>query len=184
MAKLETRLNNVKIFTLYLLKNVNLPLDYVTIGEMLMRTDYILYLDFAEAFPQLLEGGLIEETGKNDRQEPLYSVTAKGRLVADELKSDLFPSVLDKSLACALQYLDFKARGVTVSCSSERQADATVNVTVTLKEKDKILLHATLNTDSDYHAQQMKEHFHEHPEIVYRGLIALMTGQVDYLYRS
>ena len=183
MGKLKTRLNNVKIFTLYLLKNVNLPLDYLTIGEMLMQTDYVMYLDFAEAFPHLTENGLIEEVGKNEQGDPLYAVTRRGCLVAEELKSDLFQSVLDKSLACALQYLDFRRRGVSVMCSSERQADTSVNVTVTLKEKDKILLQATVNTDSDYHAQQMKEHFHEHPEIVYRGLIALMTGQVDYLYK-
>lgn len=183
MGKLETRLNNVKIFTLYLLKNVNLPLDYITIGEMLMRTDYVMYLDFAEAFPQLLDAQLIEVSGKNEQDEPLYVITHRGCLVAEELKSDLFQSVLDKSLACALQYLDFKARGVSVTCSSERQADTTFNVTVTLREKEKILLCATINTDSEYHAQQMKEHFHEHPDIVYRGLTALMTGQVDYLYK-
>ena len=121
MGKLETRLNNVKIFTLYLLKNVNLPLDYLTIGEMLMRTDYVMYLDFAEAFPQLTDNGLIEEVGKNEQGDPLYAVTRRGCLVAEELKSDLFQSVLDKSLACALQYLDFRKRGVSVMCSSERQ---------------------------------------------------------------
>ncbi len=70
MGKLETRLNNVKIFTLYLLKNVNLPLDYLTIGEMLMRTDYVMYLDFAEAFPQLTDNGLSVKTSRATRSMP------------------------------------------------------------------------------------------------------------------
>ena len=76
-----------------------------------MRTDYVMYLDFAEAFPQLTDNGLIEEVGKNEQGDPLYAVTRRGCLVAEELKSDLFQSVLDKSLACALQYLDFRKHG-------------------------------------------------------------------------
>lgn len=184
MGKLASRLNNVKIFILYLLKNIGVPVDYVTLGEMIMRTDYVLYLDFAEAFPELHEKDLIAEDGKNDRGEPLYTVTQKGRLVAEELKSDLFRSILDKSLACALQYLDFKARGVVAECSSRRLPDTSYAVTVTLREGDKILLTATLNTDSAYHAEQMTEHFYENPEQTYKGLTALLTGQVDYLWNK
>jgi len=175
-------MNNVKIFVLYLMKNINYPLDFVTVNEIVMQTDYIMYLDFAEAFHQMLEGGLIVEDGKSDGGEPLYSVTHKGRLVADELKCDILPSILDKSLACALRYLDFRRRGVTVDCESERLMDQTFRVTVTLREKDKILLETTVNTDSEYHAKQMKQTFRDRPEVVYRGVLALLSGTVAFLY--
>jgi hypothetical protein len=35
--------------------------------------------------------------------------------VAEELKTDLLPSILDQSLRCALRYLDFRKRGVRIS---------------------------------------------------------------------
>ena len=51
--------NNVKIFVLYLLENINYPLDYCSINDIVMQTDYVMYLDFAEAFIEMLDGGLI-----------------------------------------------------------------------------------------------------------------------------
>ena len=114
MASPIGSMNNVKIFVLYLMRNINYPLDLVTVNDIVMQTDYIMYLDFAEAFHDMLDNGLIEEVGKNEAGEPLYSVTSRGAIVAEQLKSDLLPSILDHSLTCALRYLDFKRRGVRV----------------------------------------------------------------------
>ncbi len=175
-------MNNVKVFVLYLMKNINYPMDFVTINDVVMQTDYVMYLDFAEAFHQMLENELIVEDGTNENGDPLYSVTRKGRLVAEQLKCDILPSILDQSLTCALRYLDFRRRGVTVTCESERLQDQTFDVTVTLREQKKIILRTTINTDSEYHAQKMKETFHERPEVVYRGILALLTGTVGFLY--
>ena len=182
MASPIGSMNNVKIFVLYLMRNINYPLDFVTINDIVMQNDYIMYLDFAEAFHQMLDGELICEAGVNEQGDTLYAVTHKGEMVAEHLKSDLLPSILDKSLTCALRYLDFRRRGVTVSCSSERCGDQTFDVTVTLKEKDKVILCTTVNTDSEYHAQKMKQTFHERPEVVYRGVLALLSGTVGFLY--
>ena len=44
---------NVKIFVLYLMQNVGYPLDFLTINDMIMQTDYVAYLDFAETFSKL-----------------------------------------------------------------------------------------------------------------------------------
>lgn len=175
-------MNNVKIFVLYLMKNINYPMDYVTVNEVVMQTDYVMYLDFADAFHQMLESDLIRVDGQNEAGDELYSVTRKGRLVAEQLKCDILPSILDQSLTCALRYLDFRQRGVTVDCESQRMPDQTFDVTVTLKEKDKVILCTTVNADSEYRAQQMKRHFREHPEVVYRGILALLTGKVGFLY--
>lgn len=177
-------MNNVKIFVLYLMKNINYPMDYVTINEVVMQTDYVMYLDFDEAFHQMLEGELITEDGKNELGDTLYSVTRKGRLVAEELKSDLLPSILDKSLTRALQYLDFRRRKITVDCESMRCPDQTFDVTVYLKEKGKIILTTTVNVDSEYRALQMKKNFRERPDVIYRGIIALLSGKVEFLYDS
>ena len=140
-------MNNVKIFVLYLMKNINYPMDFTTINDVVMQTDYVMYLDFAEAFQQMLENELIVEDGKNENGDPLYSVTRKGTLVAEQLKCDILPVILDQSLTCALRYLDFRRRGVTVSCESQRMADQTFDVTVTLREKQKVV--ASPDTEQD-----------------------------------
>ena len=177
-----TAKKNVKIFVLFLMENINYPLDFVTVNDIVMQTDYIMYLDFAEAFHQMLDGGLIEETGKNEAGEPLYAVTRKGEMVAEQLKSDLLPSILDKSLTCAWRYLDFKRRGITVDCSSQKRADGSFDVSFVIREKRKILWQSTVNVDSEYRSRQMRENFRNRPDVIYRGVVALLTGNVNYLF--
>ncbi|MBR2020675.1 MAG: DUF4364 family protein [Clostridia bacterium] len=182
MASNIGSMNNVKIFVLYLMHNIGYPLDFVTVNDIVMQTDYIMYLDFAVAFHEMLDGGLIAEAGKDkDGETTLYEVTHKGMVVAEQLRCDLLPSILDKSLTCALRYLDLKRRGVVVDCTSQKLADQTFDVTFTIQEKKKTILTATLNVDSEYRSRQMRESFRDRPDVIYRGIIALLTGQVDHL---
>lgn len=175
-------MNNVKIFVLYLMRNINYPLDFATVNEIVMQTDFIMYLDFAVAFHEMVDGDLIAIVDHNEHGDPLYAVTAKGSLVARELKSDILPSILDKSLAAALRYLDFKKRKVTVESDAERLSDGSYNVTVTLREAGKLLFTTTFLADSEHHARQMRENFHGRPEVIYRGLVALLSGKMDFLF--
>ena len=62
-------LNNVKIFILYLMKNVNYPMDFFTINDIVMQTDYVMYLDFAVAFNALLDSDLIEKIEENGEEK-------------------------------------------------------------------------------------------------------------------
>ena len=175
-------MNNVKIFVLYLMRNINYPLNFVTINDIVMQNDYVMYLDFAVAFHEMLDGGLITEDGKDENGDRLYSVTRKGTIVAEQLRSDLLPSVLDQSLSCALRYLDFKRRNVTVDCTSERRSDSTFDVTLILKEQGKTILQTTINVDSEYRSHQIRQAFRDHPDVIYRGTVALLAGKVDYLF--
>lgn len=174
--------NNVKIFVLYLMRNINYPLDFVTVNEIVMQTDYVMYLDFAESFHEMLESGLIEVVGKDEHESDLYAVTKKGAIVAEELRCDILPSLLDKSMAAALRYLDFRRRGITVDCSADRRVDRTFDVTFSIREQDKTILSATVNVDSEYRSRQIRENFRNRPDVIYRGLMALLCGKMDYLF--
>ena len=52
--------NNVKIFVLYLMENINYPMDFVTLNDVIMQTDYVMYLDFAEDFGEMTDDVLDE----------------------------------------------------------------------------------------------------------------------------
>ena len=171
---------NVKIFVLYLMENINYPLDFVTLNDIVMQTDYIMYLDFAEAFNEMLDGDLIVEL--NDKEEKEYAITEKGRYVARELKSDILPSILDRSLTAALRYLDFKKRGVVAKCRTEKTDDGRYSVTCTFTEKGVLIFSQTLIVDTEIRAVEMRDNFNERPETIYRGVIALMAGNVNFLF--
>jgi len=171
---------NVKIFVLYLMENINYPLDFITINDIVMQTDYVMYLDFAESFHEMLDGDLL--TKIEGEGEPLYAVTEKGKYVARELKSDLLGTILDQSLARALRYLNFKKRGVVPRCTVEKTEDGRYNVLCSFTERDVCIFSQLLTVDTLDRATRMKENFYERPEAIYRGVVALLAGNVNYLF--
>lgn len=173
---------NVKIFVLYLMQNVHIPLDYITLGDMVMHTDYVAYLDLAEAFGEMVDDGLIEAVDKNEQGEERYVPTAKGICVAESMRRDLLPSILDESLTTALRYLDFKRRGVKVSCQIQKDPEGLgYHLRCTVTEQQQTLLDVTLWVDSELRAERMADRFRSKPESVYKGITALMSGNVDHL---
>jgi DNA-binding PadR family transcriptional regulator len=141
-----------------------------------------MYLDFAESFHEMLDDGLIVHVGENSDGDKIFSVTDKGTIVASELKSDILPSILDQSLACALRYLDFKRRNVTIKCTTEKQTDGRCLLRCAFIEKEVVLFSAELLVDSVNRAERMKENFRDKPEAVYRGFNALLAGNVNFLF--
>ncbi len=180
MSAAIASVRNVKIFVLYLMENINYPLDFVTINDIVMQTDYVMYLDFAEAFNEMLDGDLIIKIEMEE--EELYAVTEKGRMIARELKSDILPSILDRSLSAALRYLNFKKRGIVSKCTVEKTDDGRYSVTCTFTEKKVCIFSQSLVVDTLDRAERMKKNFYERPEAIYRGVTALMAGNVNYLF--
>jgi predicted transcriptional regulator len=173
-------MNNVKIFILYLMKNINYPLDYITINDIVMQTDYVMFLDFAEGFNQLLDAGLLQKIEEDGEER--YTVTEKGAIVASELKSDIISSILDKSLCAALRYLDFKKRGVTLKFNITEIDEKNYQVETSFSENGKCIFSQTIVVDSLDRAQRMKDNFYERPEALYKGVLALLSGNVNYLF--
>ena len=182
MASLVGSKRNVKIFVLYLMQNINYPLDYVTLNDIVMQNDYVMYLDFAESFHEMLDADLIEDCGKNDAGDSMYVVTDKGRIVATEFRSEILTSLLDKSLECAMRYLDFKKRNIKVSAKIEKTDDGRYDVICIIKEKDKVIMQNTLTVDTLNRAQRMEENFRDNPEVIYKGMLALLSGNMNFIF--
>lgn len=176
-------MRNVKIFVLYLLENINYPLPFNTINDVVMQTDYVMSLDFTEAFYEMLDMDLISKLDEKDENgDELYLITDKGRCVARELKSDLLASMLDKAMAKALQFLDFKKRQVVAKCTIEKEDVHRYSVNCSFTEKGVCIFSQKLIVDTYNRAERMRDNFYERPEVIYRGVVALMAGNVNYLF--
>ncbi len=172
--------NNVKIFVLYLLENINYPLDYCAINDIVMQTDYVMYLDFAEAFIEMLDGDLIASFDRDGTT--YYEITEKGLCVARELKTDVLSSILDKSLAAALRYLDFSRRKISTSCEILKRDDGKYDIVCKMTENKQPIFETTLTVDTFDRAKRMRDNFNDRPEVIYRGVTALLAGNMNYLF--
>ena len=175
---------NIKIFVLYLMQNVGYPMDFVTVNDIIMQTDYVAYLDFAESFSRMKDSGLIEEVGTTDKGEPTYTVTGKGRTGVEALQNEILPSILEESLTCALRRRDFSRRGTKATCRIAANPSGGYDITCSLTEQDVTLLSITLWADTKVRADLMEAQFRRSPENVYRATLALMSGSVNYLFDS
>lgn len=173
---------NITVFVLYLMQNVGYPMDFVTVNDIIMQTDYVAYLDFAESFSRMEDSGLVEQCGMTEGGQPTYRVTEKGRTVVESLQGEILPSILEESLTCALRLLDFRRRGVKASCRYTPNPLGGYDFVCSLTEGETTLLSITLWADTRERAALMETQFRTHPENTYRATFALMTGNVNYLF--
>ena len=171
----------VKLFVLYLMQNVGYPLDYITISDMILQTDYVIYLDFAEAFADLVDSDMVRAEGKNKHNEDLFIVTDKGRIVCEEYGKSRTPIVLENALAAALRFLDFQKRDVKIYSSIEDTDDGRFWFVCGMIEKGVVIMENRALVDTRARAIQMEQNFRKRPEAIYCGTIALLSGNVNFL---
>ena len=171
--------NDIKIFILYLLRHIGYPLDFVSINDIVVQDGFVGYFDFVECFAELLETGNIEEM-KNDGEE-MYRITPQGIHVADTLDSRLINMIKEKSLKSALRLLSFKERGAKVKFDFHTLQNGGFSAECIITEKDEEILNVTLTLESSNQLERIRHNFYDKPEVVYRGILAVLTGEVNYL---
>lgn len=215
--------NEIKIFILYLLDKIGYPLDYPSIGSIMMQDGIVNFFDFAQCFFALVDAGhireiVVEGDGKGQRPdksekeereknpvsadsgktgpaeddsegeyEPdatiLYEVTDTGRQVARVLSDNLMVAVREKSYRSALRHLSFAKKGAYVNQSYRKDGDGFL-VNCSIKEKGGVVLDLTVRADSEYQLHRMLNNFSERPEVIFRGVVALLSGDVNYLFEQ
>ncbi len=174
--------NDIKIFILFLLRNINYPLNFATINDIVVQDGVVNYFDFAECFAELLETGNIEEMRHSER-ECMYRITEQGIHVADNLQSGILPQIREKSLQSALRLISFRQRGAKLVCDSRPLGDGTYLLTCGITEPGVDPLKIELRVNDYIQAEKMKYNFQDRPEVIYRGVLALLTGEVNYLVK-
>jgi len=219
MRSLLTDANEIKIFILYLLDKIGYPLDYPSIGSIVMQDSVVSFFDFAECFFALVEAGHIREiypdgdgpektnsilddpdvapfdgveeeyeiqyTEEDEAKKPrkLYEVSEKGHAVAIGLPDSLMESVRERSYRSALRHLSLKKRGATFEKSYTEDGERYL-VNCKISDKDGLAMDLTVRADSRYQLDRMMGNFDERPEVIFRGIVALMSGDVNYLFEQ
>ena len=197
--------NEIKIFILYLLDKIGYPLDYPSIGSIMMQDGIVNFFDFAENFFALVDAGHIreimppeleaeiadetKELTEEDLEETesehtiLYEVTETGRQVARGLSDKLMVAVREKSYRSALRHLSFAKRGAYIDYSYKPDGDGYL-LNCSIRESKGSLMDLTVKVDSDYQLDRMIHNFSSKPEVVFRGVMALLSGDVNYLFEA
>ncbi len=178
-----TEKNFVKVFILYLLWQVKTPLDFITVNDIVLQDGYVNYFDFAECFRELVaDGHVIKQTDGDGRET--YMITKKGINVAENLSDDIFSTIRDRSRKSALRLISFKERGAKLEYECEDIPDSCgggYNVTCAVLETGKVVCSVTVRVDTKSRADVIKKYFYENPEAIYKGSLAVLSGDLNFL---
>ena len=197
MAELLREPDQVKVFILYLMDKIGYPLNYTDVGTIIIRDGLVDYFNFVESFRNLLENKHIQGVRSDgtivdpdddfhpDDDSILYEITKKGKIVAEGLADDLLmAAVREKSYVSAMRHLSLEKRGAVIDQSAENNGDNGFIFHCTIKDKDGLALKLSLRAETYNQLRRMQMNFEDKPDVVLRGITALVTGNVNYLFDS
>lgn len=113
-----------------------------------------------------------------------YVVTEKGKLIARNLSENiLMAAVREKSYMTAMRHLSLEKKGAVCDQTFERDGDA-FKFKCSIKDKEGVALDLTVRADSVHQLNRMRLNFDEKPDVIMRGVVALLTGNVNYLFEE
>lgn len=170
-----------KIFILYILGNIDEPVEFTTVNDMVLQDGLVNYFDFAPAFSELLEQGQLVSDSRTPEGEPLYRITPQGRSVLETYEQDLLSDDKDRALRHALRVLAFKRNGVRQT-SRVAETGSGWTVTCTIADNRKTLLETSVFLNDKALADKLCANFEDRADIIYRGILSLLSGDVDFIF--
>jgi hypothetical protein len=169
-----------KVFILFLLNNLNEPLEFSTINDIVIQDGFVNYFDFAICFSELLEAGQIMEISGS---KPLYMISEAGRASIESYESTLYSTVREKALRSALRLLAFNRSGNKIS-STITECKGGYMLKCTIQDSEKVLFNTEVFLTEKHYAEKLKVNFDEKAEIIFKGSLALLSGDVNFIFEE
>ena len=159
----------IKILICYMLLGVGEPMERQMVTELIAGNGMANFFETAAAVDELArQGHLTEEEGR-------ISLTETGRQVGDTLAGMIPYTLRERSVKAALQLLTRIRREQENTVELEK-LDHGYRVTCTIQDSASPLMSVSLRVADDMQAGLIRENFLDAPTLLYRSLLAILTG--------
>ncbi len=167
---------DVKLLVLYIMARVMYPVDLQKIYELAFQDDRLSYIDLAQAVPQMVETGHLEEV-EGDR----FVITQKGRDACAVTEDAIAYPVMQRAQAAIDNFNRTVRRSGFVKTHVLRREDGEYCVQLSLNDEVSDLLKMELMAPSQKHAVRLANAFSENAEGIYRIIMdqLLMTPKEE-----
>jgi hypothetical protein len=165
-----------------MLNNLNKPMTYEDINEAVVQDEIVGGLDFADCFADLIDAGNIQEIREDGCC--LYALSLQGKQVVESLQNDIPKSVRSQGLKTAFRMLNFKERGSKIVTTFNNREDGKYDLCCQIIDEKQLSMELKLIVESSNQLQLMMHNFDDRPEVMYRGIVALLTGDLEYLLNN
>ena len=154
---------DVKVLVLYIMSRVLYPVDLQKIYELAYQDDCLSYFDLAQAVPQMVDSGHLEEVeGKR------YVITEKGREACAVTEDAVAYPVMQRAQAAVDRYNRAVRRSSFVKTSVRQREGGDYSVSLSLNDEVSDLLRLELMAPTQKQAHRLAGAFSRNAETIYR----------------
>ena len=169
----------IKILVCYLLGQIGTGMTFTQISDALLHRGLVNYFELANALSDLTESGHLTCEDCAGRQEDTsYHLTDLGRQTACTFSGTLPVSVREKAVKSARHQL-LRRKIESSNHASIRKAEDGYIVDMTICDIGSDLLSLSLFMPPEQEAEQVRQHFLSDPLLTYKGVLALLTGDLQ-----
>lgn len=164
--------SEIRTLICYLFNSVKEPMSKDIIIDAISKDSLANYFETSSCFDDLIANEVIIPVDDEDNR--LFTVSEKGKMIANELETTVAYSVKEKAYLCATKLLaqKKKERENTVEIT---KSELGYDVTCKISGGELDLLSFTLFAPDLEQAMLMKKNFYDNPTTIYKVMIALLT---------
>ncbi len=172
----------IKLYILYIMKNIGYAIEYDKLNDTVTSDGAVNYFGFAECFSELLETSNIEVEHTDGKES--FKITEQGINVVDTLVDSLSHLTRRTALAAATRLTSFEKRGASTEYTSQELPDGRYLFTFRVKEYNSEIFSVSVTLENRDQLGTIQRNLEKNPDGVYKCIMALLSGQADYLLDS
>jgi hypothetical protein len=161
------------------MNNVSRPLEFNEINDIVLQDEFVGYFDFAVCFSELLDLGQIDEVDENGVL--FYKISEIGRETIASYESSLLPVIRERALDSTLKYTARSQKNSNVSATVTEDGNA-FRLDCKIADGGVEVFSISMRIAERERAEQYKKNFEERSEIVFKGALSLLSGDVNFIF--
>lgn len=167
----------IKILICYLLHHIHRGMSFAEINEIFRPRVSPIILNTLQEISRLLHSGHIVSKKEIDGVERFY-ITDLGVKTSVMFEKDVPAAIRETALKAAQDYYLRQRIERDNEVKVEQVSDG-YNITMRISDIGSDLMSLTLFVPKESDCDQIREHFYNDPAFLYRGIIAMLTGDED-----
>ncbi len=180
MPKQITDKTDIKLFTLEMLKQIDIPVDFVTLNSIVVQDGYVNGFDFMDCFYELSSTGAIEKL-VDDNGNETFVITDMGKRACAQIDSPVISMIRGKATRSALALLSFHNRKAKVDGDISQDENGKYILSLRASDDSSEFFSLKLSFDSSSKAELFLDNYKRNPEFIYRSILGLLSGDINYL---
>ena len=167
---------SIKLLVCYIINNIDTPLPRNHFCDEMHAEGIANYFELAEAFSDLTQKELIVPD-KSD----CYTLTEIGKATVTELKNTIPTDIRRRAFYATHKMINRLKYQEQTNVSTTKLSSGEYLISCSILEGKKEMMTVKLNVPDFETAQRVKNIFWDSPEIVYSGVLKLLThNEIDY----